>query len=199
MTTATYKYLMQNMVGQVRRTVAPTILAVSREEAKEELDITDDDLINARVDRHILQAIEMVERDSRRCLLTQTWQMFLDRFPCDAIELRKVPVASLSSVKYYTDSVLTTWAASNYYTDLVSEPARIEPVIGTSWPTADIRPNAVQIEWVAGVATRALLDAERPTARGAVLLALRHSFYGCELSANYWAMIERLRPFGIGL
>lgn len=199
MSVTAFKNLMRNLPTSVRRTVGPTITVVSREEAKEELDIVDDDTVNGRVDRLILQATEMVERDARRCLLTQTWQMFLDRFPCDAIELRKVPVASLSSIKYYTSEVLTTWASGNYHSDLVSEPARIEPISGTSWPTTDIRPNAVQIEWVSGVASRALLDAERPSARGAVLLALRHGYFGCELSANYWSMIERLRPFGIGL
>lgn len=181
------------LLGVPKRTVAPTTWPVTREEVQDELGIWDTAL-HIRLDRLIRQATEQVESDARRVLMTQTWQLWLDRFPCHEIALRKFPVQSVTHLKYYTSGVLTTWASSNYQTDLITEPCRIEPVQGTSWPVPDYdKLNAVQVEWIAGYASQALVP---NTAKSAVLYAVKQMFYGCEMSANYWAMIERIRSTG---
>lgn len=187
--TATYE-----VIGVPKRTVAPTLLPITPQEAMDELDILDDPDAASRILSKIVQAVDMVERDSRRMLMPQTWQMFLDRFPCREIELRKVPANALNFIKYYADDALTTLSPSSYQADLVSEPARIEPVNGAYWPVVDCNKlNAVQIEWTAGYASAALVP---PVAKLAVLMALKHLYYGCEVGDNYWTAITRLRPFG---
>lgn len=181
-------------IGAPRRTVAPTLLPVTLDEVKEELDILDDNSIDARLIRLIQQAVDIVERDSRRQLMTQTWQLWFDSFPSGGVELRKGPVQSVTSVEYITNSVLTTWAVSNYETDLISEPARIIPSAGAYWPVTDGGVvNAVKLEWVAGYASASAVP---PCAKAAVLYAVRQFYYGCELGDNYWTLIERLRTFG---
>lgn len=181
-------------IGAPTRTVAPSTFPVTPQEAMDELDIIDDPDAATRILNKLIQAVDMVERDARRCLMPQTWQMVLDGFPCGEIEIRKVPVAAVSFVKYYTGGVLTTWSSSNYQTDLVSEPARITPVPGVYWPATDCeRMNAVQIEWTAGYASAALVP---PAAKMAVLMAVKHLYYGCEVGSNYWSAISRLQPFG---
>ena len=183
-----------DLLGAPQRTVAPTLLPVTEDEAKDELNILDDTSQDSRIRRLIVQAVDIVERDSRRQLMPQTWKLYLDRFPCAEIELRKVPVASVTHVKYYADEVLTTLSSSLYQTDLVTEPCRVQPVAGGSWPTADGgRVNAVEVQWVAGYANAASVP---DCAKAAVLAAVRSQFYGCELGIGYWSLIERIRSFG---
>lgn len=182
-----------------RRTVPPTVLPVLVQEVKEYLGIYDDELINDRIEFAIQCAVDQVERDSRRCLMPQTWQMTMDEFPCHngVIQLRKVPVISVTSVKYIIDNVLTTMSPALYTTDLVSEPARITPVYGMYWPVTDCRMNAVTIEWVSGYSTPEVLAASHAVARGAVLYAAAQQFRGCETGPAYRAMIERMQTFGM--
>jgi uncharacterized phiE125 gp8 family phage protein len=175
-----------------RRTVAPVAYPVSLDEAKDELDILDDTTFDAKVTRHLEQAIDQVERDSGMMLMPQTWQLYLDHFPCE-IELRRCPVASVSSLKYLLGGVLTTLSASYYTTDLISGPGRIRPVYNQVWPVTDCIMNAVQVEWIAGFANAAAVP---PCAKAAVLYALKQNYYGCEIGTNYWSLIDRIKMFG---
>jgi len=61
--------------------------------------------------------------------------------------LPQPPLISVDFVKYYSNSVLTTWDSSEYRLDL-SMPGNIVPV--NCFPSVDCRPDAVQIQWVAG-------------------------------------------------
>lgn len=175
-----------------RRTVEPTLWPVTVDECKEELGIIDttDTSQDVRLTRLIKEATAIVERDSRRQILTQTWQLSLDAFPCEEIELWRVPVASVAFVKYTTDEELTTWATTNYATDLTSEPARIQPVSGTYWPGTDDCVNAVLVQWVAGYASAALVPHE---IKAAVIAVVVHKYLNCDLGENYWHMIKGLR------
>ena len=186
--------LMHNMVAVYMRAVAATALPVTLDELKDQLGIIDDTSMDSHLDNLLWAAVDKVESDSRRVLMTQTWQMYLDRFPRDAITPQKTPIQTLSHVKYYTSDVLTTLSGSAYQTDLVSEPGRILPVLGRVWPTTDYnRLNAVQVEFVAGYASAALVPR---TARAAVLFAAQQAYYGCEAGDNYWSLIQRLKAFG---
>jgi uncharacterized phiE125 gp8 family phage protein len=178
------------------RTVAPSAsnLAVTLDEFKEELGIFDDTSLDPRLMRLIRQATKKVETDARRIVMTQTWQMFLDEFPCGGIELRKVPVQSLTHIKYYIGGSLETLSSALYQTDLISHPARIYPVLGQIWPTVDCsRLNAVQIEWVAGYTSAAVVPDD---IKAAILAAAVQMYYGCEPDENYSLMISGLQRFG---
>lgn len=185
---------MHNMVAAYRRTVAPTLLPVTVDDLKEELSIIDDTAIDNQLNRLLWEAVDRVESDAGRLVMSQTWQMSLDKFPCDDIEVRKVPISSVTFIKYYTGGVLTTLSSATYQTDLISEPCRISPVSGYYWPSADSNKlNAVQIEFVAGYASAAVVPRN---VRAAVLYAARQAYYGCDVGDNYWLMINRIKPFG---
>lgn len=180
--------------GALRRTVAPELLPVSLDEAKERLDILDDNSQDSEIRSLIQQAVDIVERDTCLALMTQTWTLNLDCFPCDIIELRRTPVASVTHVKYYIDETLTTLSSAVYETDFISEPARVRPVDGEVWPDTDDKLNAVVITFVAGYTSAANVP---PRAKTAVLLALRHLYHGCsEMGMGYEAVISQLKTFG---
>ena len=101
----------------------------------------------------ITAAREYVENYTNRVLVSTTWQAFMDSFDTRHIELFKLPVTAIASVKYYNSSnLLTTLDTTKYVTDLISEPARLLPISGYDWPDTYDRPNAVEIDFTAGYA-----------------------------------------------
>ena len=69
------------------------------------------------------------------------------------------PLQTVDSIKYYDqDGVLQTLAPSAYLVDNTSEPGRITPAAGTTWPSTQNRAGAVEVRFTAGYdATGALL------------------------------------------
>lgn len=135
-------------------TVEPAEEPISLSELKDRLRITTGDFDFELVDM-MKAARKQVEYDTHRRLVTQTVALYLDAFPsCDIIELRQLPVASVTSVEYIDQDVASqTFASSNYRTDLDSKPARIELLTSSSWPnTEDNYPKAVTVTFVAGQA-----------------------------------------------
>jgi uncharacterized phiE125 gp8 family phage protein len=110
----------------------------------------DDQLIESM----ITAARQMAETQTKRALITQTWDLYLDKFPCDyaySIILPKPTLQSVTYLKYIdTDGVLQTLSADNYKVDNVTEPARIVPAYGYSWPSTRDEINAVVIRFVCG-------------------------------------------------
>lgn len=136
----------------LKQTVAPAAEPVSLAEAKAHLrvDIDDDD---DYISGLISAARQYVETATRRAFISQTWRLSLDRWPAgDAIELRKPPLASVSSIVYRdSDGASTTWGTSNYIVDTDSEPGRIVLADGASWPSVTLYPvNPIQVTYVAG-------------------------------------------------
>lgn len=168
-------------------------LATWLEDAKAELDMGDDESNNVRIARLIRAAVKQVETDARRVVMSQTLLYQADRFPCDEIELRRVPVSAVSHVKYYTGGNLTTLSSALYETDLVSEPARIRPVWNETWPCTDCRLNAVQVQFVCGYATAAAVP---EYLKHVILSVVRGLYHGCDLGEGYKSMISRLQTFG---
>lgn len=152
---------------------AATQEPVSLAEFKDHVyDLSDEQ--NATIDQCIAAARRYVEQQTETQLVSATWKLWLDRFPCGDIEIRKCPVQSVSSVNY-TDSngASQTWSSSLYDTDLVSNPARIRPAYSQIYPTTRYGvPNAVSVTFVAG---QAVADVD-PMAKRAVLLLAAHWF-----------------------
>lgn len=131
---------------------APAVEPVTTTEAKSQLrvDFTDDDTLIAAL---ITAARQMVENITRRALVTQTWDLFLDAFPGERfIEIPLPPLQSITSVTYYDDAdVVTTFASTSYYVDTKREPGRIVLRDDASWPSATLRgANGVAVRFVAG-------------------------------------------------
>ena len=71
------------------------------------------------------------------------------------ITLPRPPLVSIDSLQYVdlATTTLTTLDPTAYQVDEISEPARILPALGSTWPQAAAVANAVQITFTAGLAT----------------------------------------------
>lgn len=174
--------------------MAPTLLPVTVPEAKTRCQIEGDDSVDNEIQDLIKQAVARIEIDAKWQFMTQTWQLNLDQFPAREIEIKRCPVQSITSLKYITSGVLTTWGSSNYQSDLVSAPARIGPVNNVAWPVADTNTmNAVQITFVAGYTSAALVPDDE---KAIVLEVVKMLWHGCADSKAYWNLIRGMTRFG---
>lgn len=86
------------------------------------------------------------------CLVEQTWELTLDRFPL-VFQLPLYPVLSVDSIKYIDeDGTEQTLASSVYRVDTHSNPARITLAWNQTWPSARLLANAVTVTFKAGYA-----------------------------------------------
>ncbi|MER9914005.1 hypothetical protein NKJ71_25600 [Mesorhizobium sp. M0050] len=86
-----------------------------------------------------------------RCLLTQEWTLYLDRFPT-CIELPLPPLQEVIHLKYLdTDGTLQTLDPSAYrVSGAGSWRPEISPAYGESWPDSRFVADAVQVRFRAG-------------------------------------------------
>jgi uncharacterized phiE125 gp8 family phage protein len=109
------------------------------------------------IESQIAAAAAEIESDCRRQLLTAEWRLYLDQFPVSRcgerqdILIEKCPVSTIDEIRYLdATGTQQTLATSQYRVDTISEPARISPAYGLTWPvTRDVR-NAVEIDFTAG-------------------------------------------------
>lgn len=130
----------------------PVTLAQAKLHCKVESDITDDD---ALITSLIATATEMAEQETGRAIMAQTWELTLDAFP-DAFELTRVPVQTITSVKYFDSTgAQQTMNANGYSLDNANDGgyAYVVPAYAGSWPDARDQINAVSVRYVAGYTT----------------------------------------------
>ena len=133
-------------------TTYPVTLAEAKLHCK--VDAADDD---ALITAMITAATEMAEQQLGRALMTQTWELTLDSFPA-AFELTRVPVQSVTSVKYYdTTGTLQTLSNLLYSVDTADGDgyAYVTPAYNTDWPESREQINAVVVRFVSGYASAA--------------------------------------------
>ena len=145
------------------------------------VDVTDDD---AWFTDAIAAARRAAETYADRAFVTQTWRQTWDAFPaaCSGapLLLAKNPLASVTSLKYIdTQGAEQTLDALLYTVDTFAEPARIVPAYGQSWPATRAVPNAVTVQYVAGVAD-ASVD---PRVKMAVRMLVAHWYENRETVA----------------
>ena len=86
-----------------------------------------------------------------RALITQTWELVLDEFPCDEIRITLPPLQTIVSIKYDdANGAEQTVSSANYIVDTSSEPARVVPVSTFFWPPTKDKINAVRVRFTAG-------------------------------------------------
>lgn len=130
---------------------AATDIPVTLIEAKAHLrvDVADDDTL---ITAMIYAAAEMAEQITGRALMTQTFELTLDAFP-QALQLTRVPVQSITSVKY-SDSTGTVITLDSllYALDNADDCgfAYVVPAYGLIWPDTRDEINAVKVRYVAG-------------------------------------------------
>ncbi|GAG43151.1 unnamed protein product, partial [marine sediment metagenome] len=140
-----------NSMYSLELVTAPGTIPITLAEAKLWLKVenTDDDALITSIITGVTSTTQLY---LQRSLITQTRRVHMDCFPSDGIfRLPYPPVSAVSNVKYYNQSeVLTTVSTDDYETDIIREPARVLNKSTTSWPTPQLRTNAVQVEYVAG-------------------------------------------------
>lgn len=155
----------------VRCTVQPTAEPVSVSEFKlsQRIDFPDEDAYIAAL---ITAARTHIELVTRKRFVTQTWQLWLDEFPCWEIVLPYSPVQSITSIAY-TDTAgnAQTVSAADYVTDLIREPGRITPTWTHIWPITIPQYNAVTVTFVAGYGAPAAVP---ELAKRAIIMLAAH-------------------------
>jgi uncharacterized phiE125 gp8 family phage protein len=107
-------------------------------------------------------ARQAVERDTGRSLITQTWVLQIDQWPCYCIQLPHPPIVSVTSITYVDSSGATqTWAATNYVVDIRSRPGLIRLAYQCDWPSIRGDERGIAVTYVAGYgATAASVPAD---------------------------------------
>lgn len=131
----------------------------------------EDDLLTALIQA----AREHVEDLTRRALLTQTWYMYLDKFPCDKDFIR-LPYGNLqivTSIKYKDcDGTETTMAVTTEYLVETNGESygRIVLPYGVSWPSVVLYPShPITIEFTCGWTAAASIPEKGRTALKLIL------------------------------
>jgi uncharacterized phiE125 gp8 family phage protein len=126
----------------------PLTLAEARAQCR--VDGTDDDTYLTSL---IAAATSHVEDYTGRALVTQTWELVLDKF-ADAMMIPKGPVTAVSSVKYFdVDGVQQTITDTNYVLDAASDPQWLVRASDYTWPSLSDGINNVVIRFVCGYST----------------------------------------------
>jgi hypothetical protein len=129
----------------------------------------DNDLITTL----ITTARQIAEDYTLRAFITQTWNLWLDRFPwgrkepwwdgvveasqrilnggASEIIIPRPPLISVTHLKTYNDAnTATTYSADNYIVDTTSQPGRLFLENGAVWPTDLRAAKAIDVEFVCG-------------------------------------------------
>ena len=160
----------------LKQSGAPAVEPISLTEGKLHLriDSTAEDVLICSL---IKAARQYCENYQQRAYITQTLELWLDRFPdIDIIDVPLPPLQSITSIKYYdTANIAHTFASSEYFVDSKSQPGRVSLAYGKFWPTDTLRPtNGVCITFVAGYGSAA--SAVPATACYAILLLVAHYY-----------------------
>lgn len=130
----------------------PEEYPVTLEDAKEHLNVSSD-VDDTRIERSIRASTESAEIYTGRKLITQTWDLYIDRF-YDEIKLPFPPLQEVVSVQYLAPETNSpdwqTLSTSVYSVDTYSQPGRVLRANNQSWPETRCILNAVRIRFTAG-------------------------------------------------
>lgn len=102
----------------------------------------------------ITAAREDAEHDTDRSFAPVTLEGALDAFPSGDIVLPTSPVTAIDSITYIdTAGATQTLSSSLYALDTYGLSRCIKLAYGASWPVTRVVPNAVRIQFKAGLAT----------------------------------------------
>lgn len=192
------------------RVADPSIEVVLLDDLKAHIRVThnkDDEYLT----KLIVEAREEIEDISGLALISQTWQMMLDRWPGQrdqwwdgvrqlpiseldggfpsTIDLVRYPLISVDTINVYDeDSNATVVTISSVFDiDIISRPGRMSIQRGATWPIASRSINAIEINYTAGYGTE-VSDLPTPLVRAVRNMAgymYDHRGSGCTPAAAY--------------
>ena len=167
------------------RTSAPSAEPWTLAEVKAHLRVDSNDE-DTYIGMLLSAAREAAEDRLGRTLCTTSWRLVLDCF-IPVIELPNPRAIDVVSVQY-VDAVGATQALSlaECLVDKISEPARLVPAYGKSWPATQARVNAVTVDYTAGYGPDAA--AVPMPIRHWILLAVSELYRNRGLSADVKTM-----------
>lgn len=155
------------MLVSLSRLGAPGAYPLTLAEVKAHLRVDGDDEA-ATITAHLEAAIETVEGDTGRCLVSQEWEARFSGFPPDngPLTLPGAPLLSVSSVAGRGDEGWVSMTDGTYATIAPRGPraqrGSVHPLPGYSWPAVlDGFPGGARVIYTAGYAAppQALLQA----------------------------------------
>ena len=111
------------------------------------------DQLDSLVETHISGARKRAEDYTGRAFINREYRLYLDSFPAadKPIELPMPPLTGVTEIRYVdTYGNTQTIESSGVRVDPASEPGRITPLYGESWPDARVITNAIEIDFTAG-------------------------------------------------
>jgi uncharacterized phiE125 gp8 family phage protein len=127
----------------------------------------------------IAAARRWCESYTKRVFINQTWDLFLDYFPCALIELPMGKLQAITHVKYKDDQgVLQTLDTSKYQYSTAGIVGRLAPAYEQVWPATRPVLDAVQIRAVFGYGADA--DAVPANIKQAIYLLAAHFYQNRE-------------------
>jgi hypothetical protein len=155
---------------------APTEEPVSLDEAKVQCSVDNTAVYDELLNGLISSARQQAEHETGRALCTQVRERVLDGFllykrdpvqqgridtmainpgrycaASGSITLRGSPIASVDAITYLDAAgQQQTLAPTEYIADIDSEPGRVLPAYGKTWPATYPVPNAVRIRYTCG-------------------------------------------------
>lgn len=156
----------------------PSAVVITAADARTMLSLGASDPADALLEAMIAAVVGEFDAASNgwlgRALCPQTWELRLDEFPIDEIELPFPVLTSLTSVKYDdTGGVERTLVEGTDYRVFGlggHYNARIEPAYNAVWPMARDEDESIRIRYVAGYAPAAM----PPAIKFAVALGVKH-------------------------
>lgn len=144
------------MTGQLSLVIPPIAEPVTYAQAKLQVKENDDHQ-KSRIEDLIVSSRQWIEKFLNRAILSQSFRLFLNDFPCsDSIWLPMPPLQAVTHVKYFdTAGVQQTLVANtDYVVDLWHETegkGRIYLPPDTDWPSVQAdREKAIEIQFIAG-------------------------------------------------
>lgn len=183
----------------LRRTEAPAEPLVSAADVRADTIRIVDDSQDDTIDALILAATEHFDGKDGilgRALVTQKWELTLDRFPCASeIKIPLPPLRSVESITYLdTNGDEQTLATTVYAVDTAAEPGVVSLKYGQTWPSTLCQRNAVTIAFTAGYG---VAEDVPERVRSAVKLKAADLFYQTQDNdKSIDALVFGLRVFG---
>jgi uncharacterized phiE125 gp8 family phage protein len=165
--------------------VGPAERAVSLEMVKAHLNLSplpgfhDEKLLDI-----VDNAVERVEHDCEKVLITQTFEIRLFGFPVgDGIAIDRNPIQSIESITYLdTDGDRQTLDPAEYQIDMSRR--AVFPAPGKAWPAAFYDPSSVVVTFKAGFGD--LMDTVPRNYIEAALLLCSVDFYNDEVALKQY-------------